>query len=95
MSSYSNERIPRITLEPLRVRPLRALELPRPRTAPSGLFPAVAMPPEPPMGLALRLRRAVALIVVLGTVGLVAYAVWQHVARVGEPASPVALPMIR
>jgi hypothetical protein len=95
MSSTSTERIPLLTLEPLRVRPFRAPELPRPRTTPSGLFPAVALRPGPPMGLALRLRRAVGLVVVLGTVGLVTYAAWQRAARVREPASPVARPMIR
>lgn len=103
MSSTSTERIPLVALEhpparrrePLRVRPFRSLELPRPRTTPSGLFPAVAVRPEPPIGLALRLRRAVALFVVLGTVSLVAYAAWQRVARDREPTSPLARPMIR
>lgn len=93
MSSSSTERIPLVTLEhpparrrqAVRVRPFRSLELPRPRTTPSGLFPAVAVRPNPPVGFALRLRRAVALVVVLGTVSLMAYAAWQSAGRGREP----------
>jgi hypothetical protein len=69
---------------PLRVRPFREVSVPRPKDTPSGLFPAVPMRLEPPVGRALRLRRAVALTVVLGTVGLLAYASWQHAAHARE-----------
>jgi hypothetical protein len=69
---------------PLRVRPFREVTLPRPKDTPSGLFPAVPVRPGPPVGGALRLRRAVALTVVLGTVGLLAYASWQRVAHARE-----------
>lgn len=67
----------------LRVEPFRELTLPRrPRTTPSGLFPAVETPAEQPSaGMTSRLRRAVALAVVVGTVGLLAYASWQRVAH--------------
>lgn len=103
MSSISTDRMPLLSLdplparrrEPLRVRPFRSPEISRPRTTPSGLFPAVPIQPEPPRGLALRLRRVVGLVVVLGTVGLVAYAAWQHSARDREPASPLARPSVR
>jgi hypothetical protein len=71
---------------PLRVRPFREVTLPRPKNTPSGLFPAAQVRPEPPVGGALRLRRAVALTVVLGTVGLLAYASWQRVAHAYELA---------
>jgi hypothetical protein len=77
--------------EPVRVRPFGAIEpLPRPRTA-SGLLPAAEVRPVPPMGRALRLRRAVALFVVLGTLCLVAYVASQRVAHGREPATPRAL----
>lgn len=95
MPSYSTDRIHGgpvgaldgvpVRREPMRVRPFHAPELPRPKE-PSGLLPAAEVRPEPPMGLALRLRRAVALVVVLGTVSLLAYAAWQRVARHREPA---------
>jgi hypothetical protein len=90
MSSISTDRVPLVTLELppsrrsgklLRVRPFRSIELPRPRATPSGLFPAVPVRPEPPIGLALRLRRAVAWTVVLGTVALLAYAIWPRLAH--------------
>lgn len=94
MSSFSStDRIPFVTLErpqprqaePLRVRPfLRARELPRPKTT-SGLFPAVPVRPGPPMGYALRARRAVALTVVIGSVCLLTYAAWQRVAHGATP----------
>ncbi len=79
--------------EPVRVRPFHAPELPRPRE-PSGLLPAAEVRPEPPIALALRLRRAVALTVVLGTVSLLAYAGWQRVAHDRElpPAGALTRP---
>ena len=103
MSSVSTDRIPLVSLEheparrrePLRVRPFRSPDVPRPRHAPSGLFPAAPIRPEPPKGLALRLRRVVALVVVLGTVSLVAYAAWPRIARDRDPASPLARPIAR
>lgn len=97
MSSISTDRIPLVTLErpPARrrgtwlgVRPFRSIELPRPKATPSGLFPAVPVRPEPPMGRALRLRRAVAWTVVLGTAALLAYASWQRVAHGATAPAP-------
>ena len=64
---------------PLRVEPFREVPLPRPRPTPSGLFPATSA--LPPAARTSRLRRAVALAVVLGTVGLLAYVSWQRVAQ--------------
>jgi hypothetical protein len=95
MTSISTDTLPLLMLESpvARVRPLRAPEVPRPRAAPSGLFPAAAVVPEPPIGTALRLRRAVAWTVVLGTVGLLVYASWQRVVLGGEPEAAVAMPV--
>jgi hypothetical protein len=98
--SISTESFPLLTLErqpvrrrePLRVRPFRAPEVPRPSVTSSGLFPAVEWRPEPPRGRALRLRRAVALIVVLGTVGLLSYASWQRAAHAHELAGRATVP---
>jgi len=81
MSSFSTDRIPFVTLDrsSVRVRPFRSIErLPRPK-ARSGLVPAASERPEPPKGDALRLRRAVAWIVVIGSVCLVGYAASQRV----------------
>jgi len=59
--------------------PFREVTLPRPRPT-SGLFPAAVEPaPRPTSGT--RLRRAVALTVVLGTVSLLAYASWHRAAH--------------
>lgn len=77
---------------PLRVRPFREITLPRPKNTPSGLFPAAQLRPEPPVGGALRLRRAVALTVVLGTVSLLVYASWQRAAHARELAELAAAP---
>lgn len=66
----------------MRVEPFAEIVVPRPKPT-SGLFPAAQAVPRPPEGTALRLRRAVALMVVLGTVGLVAYASWYRVAQAG------------
>jgi hypothetical protein len=95
MSPISTDDVPIVMLDrprarrsegsrPLRVRPFREVTLPRPKNTPSGLFPAAQVRPEPPVGGALRLRRAVALTVVLGTVSLLAYASWQRVAHAHE-----------
>jgi hypothetical protein len=62
--------------------------VPRPKEAPSGLLRAAAVVPEAPVGGALRLRRAVALTVVLGTVSLLAYASWLRGAHARQPAAP-------
>lgn len=102
MSSISTESYPLLTIErqprrrePLHVRPFRTPEVPRPSTTTSGLFPAVPFKLEPPKGRALRLRRVVALIVVLGTVCLLSYVAWQRVAHgAAAPAAhgPLARP---
>ncbi|MEM9455794.1 MAG: hypothetical protein AAGF11_16560 [Myxococcota bacterium] len=52
------------------------MSLPRPDSV-SGLFPAFDAHPPPLARSGLRLRRAVLLTVVLGTVSLLAYASWQ------------------
>jgi hypothetical protein len=65
----------------MRVEPFREVVVPRPKATPSGLFPAAEVVPLPPVGMALRLRRAVALTVVVGTVSLLAYVSWQRVAQ--------------
>lgn len=97
----STDRIPLVTLErPVRrrtsvhVQPFRSIELlPRPRTPSSGLLPAAEVRPEPPpVGAALRLRRAVALVVVLGTLCLLGYVASQRVAHDREPATSHARP---
>jgi len=108
MSSISTESFPLLAIErqthrrgPLRVRPFRPPEVPRPTTTTSGLFPAVPMKLEPPRGRALRLRRVVAVVVVLGTVCLLSYVTWQRLAhgrelsdRTSDPATqrPLARP---
>ena len=75
------------------VQPFRSIELlPRPRTPSSGLLPAAEVRPEPPVGAALRLRRAVALVVVLGTLCLAGSVASQRVAHDREPASSSARP---
>lgn len=90
---------PRRRRTQLHVRPFDAFEaidaVPRPRhTAPSGLLPAAEAQtrPEPPVGSALRLRRAVALFVVLGTLALLAYAAAQRVANDRETTPHVVPP---
>lgn len=96
----STDRIPFVPLErPVRrrksvhVQPFRSIELlPRPRTPSSGLVPAAEVRPEPPVGAALRLRRAVALVVVLGTLCLMGYVASQRVANDREPATSLARP---
>jgi cytochrome c-type biogenesis protein CcmH/NrfG len=98
--SISTESFPLLTLErqparrrePMRVRPFRSPEVPRPSALKSGLFPAVEWQPEPPRGRALRLRRAVALVVVLGTVSLLSYASWQRVAHGHELSNRASAP---
>ncbi|MCX4239258.1 hypothetical protein [Paraliomyxa miuraensis] len=70
----------------VRVESFREVTLPRPRSTPSGLFPAVTAPP--PTVMTSRLRRMVALAVVIGTVGLLAYVSWQRGAHASR--GPVA-----
>ncbi len=70
------------------------VDLPRPEATPSGLFRIVPVEPEPPARGALKLRRAVGLTVLIGTLGLLAYASWQRVAHarssewVATPSGP-------
>lgn len=72
------------------VRPFGEITVPRPEQ--SGLFPAVEVQPTPMRHVDRRLRRAVLLTVVVGVIGLLAYASWQRAAhaRTAEPVHHVA-----
>lgn len=69
------------------VRPFDRIELQPPSQTSSGLFPALDEEPVPvPVARGgLRLRRAVLLTIVVGAVGLLAYASWQRASRASPP----------
>lgn len=89
----TRERSPADDARALHMRPIRDVVLPRPKATPSGLFPAVQVQPLPIAGPALRLRRAVGLTVLLGTVCLLAYASWQRAAHARAPVASAAAPV--
>lgn len=60
------------------MRSLEDIEIGPPSEPHSGLFPTVRELPLVPDTSGLRLRRAVLMIVVIGGMGLVAYASWQR-----------------
>ncbi|MEM7155764.1 MAG: hypothetical protein AAF799_23135 [Myxococcota bacterium] len=81
-STFASEQSSSRQSQTLRVKPFQQIDLqPPPSNKNSGLFPAVAVAPTPPNDRALRLRRAVLLTVVVGGLGLLAYASWQRVAH--------------
>lgn len=67
------------------VRPFDRIELEPPSQTSSGLFPALDEEPVPLERGGLRLRRAVLLTIVVGAVGLLAYASWQRASRETPP----------